>query len=362
MATSTLFNNFNYTIKLNIMCLSLNRSITLVIVVLVFITSTCHVSSRRSRVLNEETMLHKHEQWMARYGRVYKDPNEQEARFKIFKNNVAYIEEFNSQNQAYKLSVNKFADQTNEEFKAARNRLKVSSTRILAVQIASFRHEDVSDAPSSLDWRTKGAVTPVKDQGPCGSCWAFSTIAATEGIHEITTGKLISLSEQELMDCDTNSEDHGCEGGYMVNGFEFIVQNNGINTEAAYPYTGSDGTCNTKEEAIHVATISGYENVPANNESALLKAVVMQPVSVAVDASKFQFYGSGVLNGTCGTDLDHGVTVVGYGTSDDGMKYWLVKNSWGTDWGEAGYIRMQRDVEYKEGMCGIAMMASYPTA
>ena len=150
----------------------------------------------------------------------------------------------------------------------------------------------------------------------------------------------------------------------MDGGFTFIVKNKGINTEAAYPYQAADATCNTKEEAIHAATITGHEDVPVNSESALLKAVAMQPVSVAIDASGFDFqlYSSGVFNGTCGTELDHGVTAVGYGTTEDGIKYWLVKNSWGTSWGEDGYIRMQRDIEAKEGICGIAMMASYPTA
>lgn len=185
-------------------------------------------------------------------------------------------------------------------------------------------------------------------------------MAAVEGINKIKKGKLVSLSEQELMDCDIDTGNEGCNGGYMDKAFEFIKKNGGLTTEEDYPYKGKEGSCNKAKEKTHTVTISGYEKVPANDEKSLQAAVANQPVSVAVDAGgyKFQFYSKGIFSGQCGTQLNHGVTAVGYG--EDGGKYWIVKNSWGADWGESGYIRMTRDSQNKHGICGIAMDASYP--
>ncbi|KAL8114936.1 senescence-specific cysteine protease SAG39-like [Apium graveolens] len=332
------------------------------IVLALLFTVGALASVAAARSLNEASMTETHDQWMKRYGRVYKNADEKQRRSTIFEENLNYIQTFNkANNKPFKLGVNEFADLTNEEFTASRNRFK---GHVCPTSTNVFRYENATAIPYTMDWRKKGAVTPIKDQGQCGCCWAFSAVAAMEGVTQLKTGKLISLSEQELVDCDTSGEDQGCEGGLMDNAFDFIQENHGLSTETNYPYSGADGTCNANKEANHAATISGHEDVPANSESALLKAVANQPISVAIDASgsDFQFYSSGVFTGQCGTDLDHGVTAVGYGTASDGTKYWLVKNSWGTSWGEEGYIRMQRGIAAAEGLCGIAMQASYPTA
>ncbi|KAF9602987.1 hypothetical protein IFM89_033285 [Coptis chinensis] len=192
--------------------------------------------------------------------------------------------------------------------------------------------------------------------------WAFSTVAAVEGINAIKTKKLVSLSEQELVDCDTTDENLGCNGGLMEMAFEYIKKEGGLTTEQNYPYRAEDGSCDTNRANARVVIIDGHENVPANNESALVRAAAHQPVSVGMDAegTDLQFYAEGVYAGECGTELDHGVTIVGYGQTRDGTKYWIVKNSWGAEWGEKGYFRLKRDIAAKEGQCGIAMEPSYP--
>ncbi|KAL5576552.1 hypothetical protein UlMin_018251 [Ulmus minor] len=333
----------------------------------VLVVAIC-ASRASSRLFGDEKLMkRRHEEWMAQHGRGYEDTVEKERRYVIFKNNVELIEAFNQKKeQMYTLGVNKFADLTNEEFRAMFNGYtKQPSKRVSnSLEASNFRYGNVTDLPPSIDWRQKGLVTPVKDQGQCGSCWAFSAVAATESITKLKTGKLVSLSEQQLVDCDTKGEDQGCQGGLMENAFQFIQHNGGLTTEANYPYRGEDGTCNSQKASSMAATVTGYEKVPENDEKALLQAVAKQPVSVAIDAGGygFQFYSSGVFDGSCGTNLDHGVTAVGYGSSSDGTKCWIVKNSWGVGWGESGYIRIQRGVGAKEGLCGIAMDASYPTA
>ena len=212
----------------------------------------------------------------------------------------------------------------------------------------------VGALPASVDWSTTGAVTPVKDQGQCGSCWAFSSTGSIEGIAFIKTGKLTSLSEQQLMDCSGAEGNMSCNGGLMDYAFQYVITNGGLGSEASYPYTAADGTCKTVPS---VTTITGFTDVPANSDTALMTAIVQQPVSVAIEADQdsFQFYTGGVMTAACGTQLDHGVLAVGYGT-DAGQAYYLVKNSWGTNWGEKGFIRLGKGPAFApSGQCGILM-------
>ncbi|EEE64302.1 hypothetical protein OsJ_19139 [Oryza sativa Japonica Group] len=219
----------------------------------------------------------------------------------------------------------------------------------------------VGAVPDAVDWRQSGAVTKVKDQGSCGACWSFSATGAMEGINKIKTGSLISLSEQELIDCD-RSYNSGCGGGLMDYAYKFVVKNGGIDTEADYPYRETDGTCNKNKLKRRVVTIDGYKDVPANNEDMLLQAVAQQPVSVGIcgSARAFQLYSKGIFDGPCPTSLDHAILIVGYG-SEGGKDYWIVKNSWGESWGMKGYMYMHRNTGNSNGVCGINQMPSFPT-
>ena len=292
------------------------------------------------------------------YNKHYLSEMSDKAHYNTYCDNVKHIEEVNSRELSYKLGINQFTDLTREELSGYNGYLKSNRTNnhhnrtsILGV---------LGDVPLSYDWRDYHKVTSVKDQGQCGSCWAFSAIGSLESVYAIhgNNHTLYNFSEQELVDCD--SVDSGCGGGLMDNAFNFIMDN-GICSYKQYPYNASDNTCMEKN-CTSLINVSRYLDVLHNSETQLLYALLSNPVSVAIDASgDFMSYESGVYNGTCGTNLDHGVVLVGYGFDKVlGLKYWIVKNSWATTWGDNGYIYMLRDVDAEEGMCGIAMAASYP--
>ncbi|KAF4353196.1 hypothetical protein F8388_014664 [Cannabis sativa] len=315
------------------------------------------------RTLHESALIDMHEQWMAQYERTYTDDIEKKRRFEIFKNNLNFIENFNQQpNRTYKVGINKFTDLSEDEFQRHFTGLKmplVSSSSSTGFRYENLMVEDISD---NVDWRNEGAVTDVKNQNQCGCCWAFSAVAAVEGITQIKTGNLVSLSEQQLVDCVSKNE--GCGGGWMEYAFEYIVQNQGITTETNYPYQSIEGTCYTGITSY--AQITGYENVPKNNEDALLKAVSMQPVSVGFQVTQsFKLYdpSSGIYTGDdCdNSPINHAITIVGYG-EEDGIKYWLAKNSWGSTWGDNGYVKILRGGQSPQGVCQINNYASYPIA
>jgi len=287
----------------------------------------------------------------------YHDHLEYLARYQTFKRNYDYIEAYNANKTGVTLKMNKFGDYTKKEY------LNLLGTR---VRSRSSKVHKADKLPNDLivDWRTKGVITGVKDQGQCGSCWAFSVTGTVEGFHAITTGKLVSLSEQQLLDCSWKYGNEGCDGGDPKMTLQYVVDTK-IDTEKSYPYrTSASKTCRFSPASVG-ANITGYVNVTEYSESDLSEAVQNKgPVSIAIDAGhdSFQFYSFGIYNEpACGKkeqDLDHAVLAVGYNLSDHhkGSGYWIVKNSWGDGWGMSGYMNML----YGSNMCGVATYASYP--
>ncbi|CAG5124515.1 unnamed protein product [Candidula unifasciata] len=294
------------------------------------------------------------------YNKVYTE-DEDAVRRHNWQTNLQTIEEHNKLYDqgltSYYLRENQFADMTNMEVDRTMKGLNIKKQPNPGNYPTGLYKDSL---PAEVDWRKKGAVTPVKDQATCGSCWAFSVTGTVEGAHFIATGKLVNLSESQLVDCSRPFGTAGCSGGYPDDALRYIINNTGIDTEESYPYIDMEEKCQFNRTSIG-ATIKSFKDVEHGSEDALQKAVAeIGPVSVGIDASgdDFRFYAGGIYNPSCcsTTELDHAVLAVGYG-NENGTDYWIVKNSWGEYWGEHGYIRMSRN---KNNQCGIATQAAYP--
>jgi hypothetical protein len=292
--------------------------------------------------------------YISEHGKSYGTREEYELRLNEFHRKVTYIQKHNANPDHHRVALNFMADWTDEEYAKVRGYKK---DLWKGDNVHEFGETPLDDA---IDWRTKGAVTPVKNQGQCGSCWSFSATGSMEGANFLKNGSLISMSEQQLVDCSrTKGGNQGCNGGLMDLAFTY-AETTQMETEAHYPYTGRDGSCSVTSKDIPLVT--GFKDVKSKSPTELAAALQLGPVSIAVDgaALAFQLYFGGIVKHFCGSSLDHGVLLVGMGTERN-TDYWIIKNSWGSGWGEKGYIRVERDMKKDAaGMCGLQLQPSYP--
>jgi cathepsin F len=325
--------------------------------------------------LTEQEARKLFEEFLSKHKRSYvSNPNEMQKRFNIFKTNVEKARFYNYMINDKVYGVTQFSDMDETEFRSKYLMKKPIHPKQMrdmlfkngAVVSEKMTKAQVAAAPAAWDWREHGAVTPVKNQGACGSCWAFSATGNVEGQWYLATNKSVVLSEQNLVDCDHECDpkdptvcDSGCNGGLMWNAFSYIIKNRGIATEESYPYLGYDDTCHY-DNKTKGATISSWKMLPTDEDQLAAWLAKNGPVAVGVNAEWLQFYIGGISDPMwCSPDgLDHGVLLVGYGTGKTWLggekKYWIVKNSWGSSWGEQGYFRIARG----GNTCGIAAVPS----
>ncbi|KAF7850597.1 hypothetical protein BT93_L5234 [Corymbia citriodora subsp. variegata] len=328
--------------------------------VYVLMVSLC-VEAWTSAATPPNSTLAVFEQWTARHGRIYVNNLEKTKRYEIFLKNLHFIEDFNkAANRSYTVGLNQFSDLTTEEFHARYNGLQPMSRSSNSSAATTFEYQNVTQVPDSINWVDKGVVGSIKNQGSCGSCWAFAAVATVESGLAINGGPMLDLSEQQLVDC--SKDNGGCKGGWVEAAFQYIKRD-GITSEQNYLYKGVEGDCNSEATLAHKVTIQGHHNIPVD-EHLIEMAVAAQPVTANIDTKSVEFrsYSGGVFTGPCGRqNLDHSIVIVGYGRSNsDGLNYWLIKNSWGEQWAEKGYMRIQRNSGIREGVCGINLAASHP--
>jgi len=313
-------------------------------------------------VTNSLPTIYQFNAWKQTHGKVY-HLDEETNRRQVFMDNMKFIEEYNArEDTTMTLGTNEFADLTHEEFRTILTGSVNDTNEIKAwmeKEAVTFLSPENFEAPSSIDWRSKGAVTPIKNQGQCGSCYSFSTTGSIEGQWYRKNKALVSLSEQQIVDCSTGYGNNGCNGGLMTNSFLYVKNAGGIETEQAYPYEAKQAYCRFSTAYIG-AKVKGYSNVKASEISLKTAVASTGPISVAIDAShrSLQFYTGGIYyEPACSSqNLDHAVLAVGYNSNAQG-DYWIVKNSWGTSWGISGYFWLKRNFN---NHCGIASMASFP--
>lgn len=296
--------------------------------------------------------------WINSYNMVFNTPDHVDNTYKKWLINDEYINYINNKNLSYTLAHNEFSGLSNNEFNEYYNIKPISKSKYKSnfkSNLHSIVLESNNSLPISFDWRDFNAISPVKNQLSCGSCWAFSTTGSLEAVYYIKYNKSVNFSEQMLVDCDIYS--NGCKGGSYINGFNYIKFNNGLCSENDYSYTGNIQKCNIKCNNIINSTISNIYQVPSNSDFQMMSNLINQPISVAIEASgmSFQFYKSGIFTGQCGTKLDHAVLLVGYGDN-----YYTIKNSWGSSWGENGYIRLGKgNYNNGKGQCGVLMAGAF---